>query len=449
MKVCFFGFSAMDYKGEEINEPFFLKKMVDSLDKKGNETFYLYNEGGVGINDEDVFNSFNIKSKRLSIDSYSEYKYNEYTKFSQEELYDIIEFNHKLSFLTIKKDIKKQLLHTVLTCLEKLREYDEKYNFDLFIFFGNSTYSNIIRAYCLKNNKRFFNMENGYFRPYTLMFDPKGVNYESSIPRDPNFYTNIQVDKNRLSQFLYKPEKAEINRDETWEYREKFYKHYDIDVKKLERNNKGAQNTKTDEDTSLYDNEYIYVPFQLETDSQIIKHSKRIKTMKQLVENCSKALKKYNETNNKNLKMIFKTHPLYRSEIEIIDIIGINEICEKDPNLIFLTEGNNSKLLDHAKAVITINSTVGLEALIRHKPVITLGDAFYGIENIAYVCEDLEQLDELIKKALETKVNTDLIDQFIFYLRFDYFVEVYRNNPDDESIENLINRMLNKEEYSR
>ncbi|CAM3954950.1 hypothetical protein [Mesobacillus thioparans] len=442
MNVCFFGFSAMDFKGEEINEPVFLKEMVDEFEKRGIQTFYLFNDGGSGINDENVYNLLEIKSKRLCLDKYTNFTYKEFEKYSNEELFSIIEFNYQLALLNTNKDISQKLNYTVLKCLESLKEYDLQYNIDLFIFFGNSLYSNIIRSYCIKNNKNYFNMENGYFRPFTLMVDPKGVNYDSTIPRETEFYSSVVVDKERLTKYLHQPEVTKVNRTDTLPLRKTFYDYYDLTIedKELVKDVKKSDFSTVHEE--LYLQDYIYIPFQLETDSQIIKHSKTIKSMRQLVEVTSNALREFNKSNNTDLKIIYKTHPLYKSELNIIDLDGIERICNSSENLIFLTEGDNKKLVENAKAVITINSTVGLEALLFSKPVITLGEAFYGIEEISYPCKDLNDLPLLIEKALSTSVNKEMIDKFIYYLRFDYFHEIFRSNPDKQSIKRLVDRFL-------
>ena len=42
------------------------------------------------------------------------------------------------------------------------------------------------------------------------------------------------------------------------------------------------------------------------------------------------------------------------------------------------------KLLDGARGVVTVNSTVGLWALRAGRPVITLGDAIYDIDGLTF-----------------------------------------------------------------
>ncbi|CAM3954916.1 hypothetical protein [Mesobacillus thioparans] len=443
MKICFFGFAKMDYKGEEINEAFFLKMLVDELSERGVKSFYFFKENDTGLHDENLYNDFSIKAERLCINQYTDYPFKEYVNYTEEELYEVIEFNHQVGLIKNGMDSERKLLTTVTKCLENIKKFDSEYNFDLFVFFGNTIISNIIRAYCKKNNKQYYNMENGYFRPYTLMVDPKGVNYNSTIPREFEFYRNLSLDSNRLSEYLMKPEYAGTNSAETLYYRKIFYNYYGIHIEDKKRTSN--INNKMNKDFFELPEEYIYVPFQLETDSQIIKHSPNVKTMNQLVEVTSKSLERYNRDNNKNLKIIYKTHPLYTSELKIMDLEGIQQICKQDPNLIFLTDGNNKELLSNAKAVITINSTVGLEALIAHKPVITLGQAFYNISGLVHVVENLDYLSGTLEKALTVPVDSTVIDKFLYYLRFHYFVEIFRSSPDKQSIKRLANKLINIE----
>ena len=442
--ICFFGLAGMDYKGEVTNDALLLKKVVEALHERKINTVYLYKEIGNGLNDNELFKKFNIKSKRFSIDKYTLFTFSEFLKYTEEELNEIISFSQKLSLIKTGKDNTVNLLHSVFRYLENLKELDNKHQIDLFVFVGNSLISNTIRAYCKKNNKKYKNLEYGYFRPFTLMVDSVGVNYDSSIPRNIQFYEDIEVNQNRLDTYLFQPEKAIRDEQGVFNYRKMFYEHFGISI------NEKKEEVKSDNSINNHPDlpsEYIYVPFQLETDSQILKHSPNIKTMKELVEHTARALEEYNLINETNLKIIYKVHPLYKSESNIMDLKGIKQICEQNANLIFLTTGNNKQLIQKAKAVITVNSTVGFEALMAYKPVIILGEAFYGIKGISYVVDNLGNLGDVITKALTSQVNKESIEKFIYYLRFDYFVEIFRTNPDEASIDRLVKKLLEKSNF--
>ena len=108
---------------------------------------------------------------------------------------------------------------------------------------------------------------------------------------------------------------------------------------------------------------YVFVPLQVENDTQVIINSKvGLKTLIDYAINYAKKEK---------LKVLIKPHPAERNNT-ILEYI--NNLAGDD---IIVTNYNTFELIQNAKTVITINSTVGLEALILNKSVIFLGDTFY------------------------------------------------------------------------
>jgi len=67
--------------------------------------------------------------------------------------------------------------------------------------------------------------------------------------------------------------------------------------------------------------------------------------------------------------------------------------------------------LEHARACITINSSVGLSALMHETPVITLGDAAYDLKGLTYRGE----LDDFWTQ--QGKVDKELVQNFIALLK--------------------------------
>ncbi|MBU8909558.1 capsular polysaccharide export protein, LipB/KpsS family, partial [Desertibacillus haloalkaliphilus] len=106
--------------------------------------------------------------------------------------------------------------------------------------------------------------------------------------------------------------------------------------------------------------------------------------------------------------------------------------------VIFVKKYNIHQLIEKALAVVTINSTVGIEALAHHKRVITLGQALYNIEGIASTCESLDELDTILKKVLNKPINTARIDKFLYYLRFSYQIEGTINYPSKVTANNVV-----------
>lgn len=109
---------------------------------------------------------------------------------------------------------------------------------------------------------------------------------------------------------------------------------------------------------------YIFFPLQVSNDSQILIHSDI-----SLRDSVLYAIK---EAKEKNLELVIKPHPAEHNQ-KIF-----KEICKlKEKHKFYFINDNTFKLIKYAKKVITINSTVGLEAKICGKEVEILGRAFY------------------------------------------------------------------------
>ena len=89
--------------------------------------------------------------------------------------------------------------------------------------------------------------------------------------------------------------------------------------------------------------------------------------------------------------------------------------------------GNIHNLIDRSDAVLLINSTVGIEALMRGRRVITLGDAFYS--GMGWT-EDVRAVDSLTgaieRLGAEPNVPDDRkpsLASFLYWLIFCYFAD--------------------------
>ncbi len=111
---------------------------------------------------------------------------------------------------------------------------------------------------------------------------------------------------------------------------------------------------------------YLFFPMQVSNDTQIVlnSHINNVGALEYLAR-------------TSELPIIIKPHP---AEIDINYIFeAINALDFKSPPL--LTNGNTLKLIEGADKVVTINSTVGLEAIILGRPVEFLAKSFYAYLN--------------------------------------------------------------------
>ncbi len=253
-------------------------------------------------------------------------------------------------------------------------------------------------------------MENGYF-PDTIVMDPKGVNAESSLfGKNAEEYLQVEVDSEKYQDFLKNGINKRTLRKITSDY---------------------------EEEKISIDKEYVFLPFQVHDDTQIIINSPYIKKMDKLLELVYENLNKYNDEHNSNYWIAVKEHPSDYGRVDYSKLIE----RYKDKNVIFYKKANTDQLIKGSKLVVTVNSSVGLEALFRDKPVIALGDAFYNIDGIVKNVKSEKEFYEKLCGSLEGEVNKELNEKFLYYLRFHYLVEAKKPAHNKEDIVNVINRI--------
>lgn len=244
-------------------------------------------------------------------------------------------------------------------------------------------------------------MENGFF-PQTLVLDEKGVNAANSLAgKTADFYRAVRTAPAKLSQL----------------------KGTKLVPRKLREKFRGKEKVQLPP-------KYFFLPFQVHTDTQVLLNSPRIRNMYELTDTVYRAVEAFNRKNQEDYWLVIKEHP---SDYKRIDYTDLKEKYQKE-KVVFVTTMPSSELIQESQAVITINSTVGLEALLKGKPVITLGKAFYNVDGMVCHCADLSRLDEVLARALAGEIDRELVDKFLYFLRYEYLVEADKENPTEENI---------------
>jgi len=127
--------------------------------------------------------------------------------------------------------------------------------------------------------------------------------------------------------------------------------------------------------------------------------------MKQLVTEVSKAL-----GDNVEYCLIVKKHPLDSRNY------NFNHL----KNVFFVQDVNVKDLIEFSDALITVNSGVGLEALLYYKPVVCLGKAVYSNYGITIPARSREELRKALANLKEP--NKKKIHQFVYRL-LDYYLD--------------------------
>lgn len=113
------------------------------------------------------------------------------------------------------------------------------------------------------------------------------------------------------------------------------------------------------------DRGYIFLPLQVSSDTQIKLHSE--------YGNIDAIKFSHQEAKRVGVPLVVKIHPAERSSDELSRIYKQQEILG-----FYISSANTVSLLKAASSVITINSTVGLEALLYGRSITVLGNCFYS-----------------------------------------------------------------------
>jgi capsular polysaccharide export protein len=234
-----------------------------------------------------------------------------------------------------------------------------------------------IRAAAKDFNIRIAYFENGLL-PNTTTMDFSGVNAFSSIPQSSQFYES----------YLHKNECISL-----------------ADTSLLARE---PHKRKIEVGVELACN-YIFVPFQVNFDSQVIINSPWLNSMESFYEMLLSVVDEMDE------KFIFaiKEHPS--------DPRSYAEFHNKHPRIKFVS-GETEKLIRNSEAVVTLNSSVGIEAAMLEKKVIVLGNACYAINQMMLVVNSRKGLLAALKNLDVYEPNLNITRAFFTYLKNDYLL---------------------------
>jgi capsular polysaccharide export protein len=274
---------------------------------------------------------------------------------------------------------------TAFIFLLKVKKIIANGHFDLIVLWNDMKWHQyLIKKIALKENIKTVFFENGTL-PNTVTFDPVGVNFNNSVPRDQSFYLNRLV-------------KSEV------------------------ANSSELKATKIEDG-------YIFVPFQVDYDTQIISHSPWVQNM----EDFYRILERLVSSLPKTLTFVIKEHPKSARNYDYLH--------DENPRIKFINSESTDTLVLNSLMVMTINSTVGLESIIKNKPVLVLGNAFYSIKGL---CETAGSERDLIDKIYGVTIPGENIKKsFVSYLK-EYYVQGDWRSPSEEHI-SLIGKSIYKE----
>ncbi len=376
-----------------------------------------------------------------------------------ETLLNLPIYNITFTKRILNKNISSKELRTYKRYMYYIDQFLDEQKIDIICLFNGYHWIDQITKYLaeLKGIKIYY-FEDGLFRPYTITCDTHGINACSSVSQAASFYDQMEINQKRLKKYLFKPENPSLLKQSKENLffvafvkaismfgsflglHPRFYAHITFSqavkyfvFKKLFRKKK--------KDSITLPEEFIFVPFQVARDTQIFYHSPNIKTMEELLSYVYEAVENYNKIHSTNINIVVKEHP------EDMSRNNYKELKRKYKNnnrVLFVQKMNVKELIEKSQAVITINSTVGIEALALKKRVITLGEALYNVEGVVHKCSNPNLLFETMEKSFNTLINISRIDKFLYYLRFNYQIEGVLNSPNKQNAINVANRISGK-----
>ena len=216
-------------------------------------------------------------------------------------------------------------------------------------------------------NLPIFHIERGLL-PDTLVFDPQGVNYKSTIAGS---YLPLINSEEQIAAAQY------IN---------DFASNGKTIVETLA--NKNSSRAEILKDIHLSESDkFVFFPLQIEGDSNIVLNSPIYKRMQQVIEDLIEV------TNDLNVHLVCRPHPENN--------ISIEELRNYYPGVIFDNKLHLHTALKNSVANVVINSTVGLESLILGTPTIALGHSTYSGKGITYDAFHKDQIRDHLSGILK------------------------------------------------
>ena len=166
---------------------------------------------------------------------------------------------------------------------------------------------------------------------------------------------------------------------------------------------------------------FLYCPMQVAADTQLTVHGGWTPDMPSFLV----ALVKASEALPADVSLVVRPHPSCR-----VGQDSALSLALTNPRVRVITGGTSADLLQACKAVVTVNSSVGLEAFAFDKPVITLGQSFYHREGLTRQAGDAAALKQAFRELDDLSFDAAARRQFLTWLRGEGFQRWPRDRRD-------------------
>lgn len=307
-------------------------------------------------------------------------------KYKCELLYEekSIECNDlPIQFSELYKNLlfKEQISNYYQSVMALLKELVAKYNCEFaFIYNGFSIPTYALSYIAKRHNIKalFFELAN---LPNKMFVATDGVNAHSNLYKKPSILESFPTTEEEYSCWkasYLQPVKKRSNRRRRTFIRALFFifdyslfkvlnlpksGEYDI-IKKIKSKFIKLKTIIIYDEIDIKNCKYIFFPLQVHNDTQLVFNSE--------VDNISAILQLIKIAKNRGLDLLIKPHPMERNTDFLKEITTL-----RTKYGFYLVDLPVKELIENSFKVVTINSTIGLEAMIMDKEVQFLGKSFY------------------------------------------------------------------------
>jgi capsular polysaccharide export protein len=268
--------------------------------------------------------------------------------------------------------------------------------------------------------------EEGYVRPDYITLERYGVNGHSQIPRDPAFY--LEMPDSEVPQT--------INVGNTfwygvwwtmvyywfsallWPIFNKYQHHRPLTlleallwVKGSWRKHYFAHKERGIQDklATTLSGQYFLAVLQVHNDAQMHVHS-NFDSVPAFIESVIHSFAQFSAVDS---YLVIKHHPMDRAYNDYSSFIeGLLQKHKVQNRVLYIHDQHLPTVLEHARGVVLVNSTVGLSALHYGTPLMVCGEAIYDLAGLAFQ----GPLANFWKEAGLEAMNRDLYQRFRNYL---------------------------------
>jgi capsular polysaccharide export protein len=178
---------------------------------------------------------------------------------------------------------------------------------------------------------------------------------------------------------------------------------------------------------------FAFFPLQVRDDSQLTIHSPIYgNRLGEAVTDLRHALREAAP----GLALVVKLHP---ADFRKTDY---DPLVRAFPDVVWIGEGDVRAVLKRSDLVVTVNSTVGIEALIFGKPVLTLGASLYGLRGLVHPVERREDLPAAIGAAAAGAPDARLVEDYLMFLYFRAFARGHWRDHSAPSVGRVAQRIV-------